>query len=53
MGRPVAITGMGAVTPLGLGARTLFERWAAGQVGIVDGEAPCSDFDPVEALARE
>ena len=50
MGRPVAITGVGAVTPLGMGARTLFERWAAGQIGIVDGEAPCSDFDPVAAL---
>lgn len=50
MGRPVAITGVGAITPLGMGARTLFERWAAGQVGIVDGEAPCSDFDPVAAL---
>jgi 3-oxoacyl-[acyl-carrier-protein] synthase II len=50
MGRPVAITGLGAVTPLGLGARTLFERWAAGQIGIVDGEAPCSEFDAVAAL---
>src|SRR4051794_32732744 len=50
MGRPIAITGVGAVTPLGTGARTLFERWAAGQIGIVDGEAPCADFDPVAAL---
>jgi 3-oxoacyl-[acyl-carrier-protein] synthase II len=53
MGRPVAITGVGAVTPLGMGARTLFERWAAGQVGIVDGEAPCSEFDPIEALGHK
>jgi 3-oxoacyl-[acyl-carrier-protein] synthase II len=50
MKRRVVITGVGAVTPLGLGARTLFERWAAGEVGIVDGEAPCSEFDPVSAL---
>jgi 3-oxoacyl-[acyl-carrier-protein] synthase II len=50
MGRPVAITGVGAVTPLGMGARTLFERWAAGQIGIVDGEAPCSEFDAVAVL---
>jgi 3-oxoacyl-[acyl-carrier-protein] synthase II len=50
MRRRVVITGLGAVTPLGLGARTLFERWAAGEVGIEDGEAPCGWFDPVEAL---
>jgi 3-oxoacyl-[acyl-carrier-protein] synthase II len=50
MGRRVVITGIGAVTPLGMGAHTLFERWAAGEVGIEDGEAPCSWFDPVEAL---
>jgi 3-oxoacyl-[acyl-carrier-protein] synthase II len=50
MRRRVVITGMGAVTPLGPGARTLFERWAAGEVGIEDGEAPCDWFDPKEAL---
>ena len=32
MSRAVAITGVGAVTPLGVGARTLHERWAAGRV---------------------
>jgi 3-oxoacyl-[acyl-carrier-protein] synthase II len=50
MARRVVITGMGAVTPLGPGARTLFERWAAGEVGISDGEARCDWFDPVEVL---
>jgi 3-oxoacyl-[acyl-carrier-protein] synthase II len=50
MGRRVVITGVGAITPLGMGARTLFERWAAGENGIVDGEAPCSDFDARAAL---
>ena len=50
MSRRVAITGLGAVTPLGTGARVLFDRWVAGETGIVSGEAPCSDFDPVAAL---
>ncbi|HEY0630850.1 MAG TPA: beta-ketoacyl-ACP synthase II [Thermoleophilaceae bacterium] len=53
MRRRVVITGMGAVTPLGPGARTLFERWAAGEVGIEDGEAPCGWFDPREALGAK
>jgi 3-oxoacyl-[acyl-carrier-protein] synthase II len=40
------ITGLGAVTPLGIGATTLHERWAAGVCGIEDGEGRCTDFDP-------
>ena len=50
MRRRVVITGVGAVTPLGMGARTLFERWCAGAVGIDGGEAPCADFDPADTL---
>src|SRR3954469_2670951 len=50
MSRRVVITGLGAVTPLGNGARTLFERWAAGELGIADGEAACDWFDGREAL---
>ena len=38
MSREVVITGVGAVTPLGVGARTLHERWSAGVVGIADGK---------------
>ncbi|MEA2421294.1 MAG: 3-oxoacyl-[acyl-carrier-protein] synthase, partial [Thermoleophilaceae bacterium] len=53
MTRRVVITGVGAVTPLGMGARTLFERWAAGNVGVAGGEAPCSEFDPVDALGTK
>jgi 3-oxoacyl-[acyl-carrier-protein] synthase II len=53
MNRRVVITGVGAVTPLGLGARTLFERWAAGENGIADGEAPCADFDAADALGTK
>jgi 3-oxoacyl-[acyl-carrier-protein] synthase II len=47
----VAVTGLGAVTPLGLGAAELHERWAAGEVGIVDGAGACTDFEPKERLS--
>jgi 3-oxoacyl-[acyl-carrier-protein] synthase II len=48
--RDVVITGVGAVTPLGVGARTLHERWTSGACGIRDGEAPCADFDPTDHM---
>ena len=51
MKRQAVITGVGAVTPLGIGARTLHERWAAGKVGIVDGAGRCRDFEPSEFLS--
>jgi 3-oxoacyl-[acyl-carrier-protein] synthase II len=51
MKRRVVITGIGAVTPLGVGARTLHERWAAGTVGIADGAGACRDFEPSEFLS--
>jgi 3-oxoacyl-[acyl-carrier-protein] synthase II len=50
--RRVAITGIGAVTPLGVGASTLHERWSAGESGIEDGLGRCSDFDPTDHLTR-
>jgi 3-oxoacyl-[acyl-carrier-protein] synthase II len=49
--RSVAITGVGAVTPLGVGARTLHERWCAGRSGIEDGLGRCDEFDPREHLS--
>jgi 3-oxoacyl-[acyl-carrier-protein] synthase II len=51
MSRRVVITGLGAVTPLGVGARSLHERWAAGECGIVDGAGACSDFEPKDSLS--
>src|ERR1700678_2617472 len=50
---PVAVTGVGAVTPLGVGAHTLHERWCAGACGVSDGEAPCADFDAKEFLSAK
>ena len=47
----VVVTGVGAVTPLGVGARTLHERWSAGVCGIRDGEGTCADFDPADFLS--
>jgi 3-oxoacyl-[acyl-carrier-protein] synthase II len=45
------ITGLGAVTPLGVGAETLYSRWAAGECGIFDGAGACTDFEPSESLS--
>ena len=40
----VVVTAVGAVTPLGVGAAKLHERWAAGVCGIVDGEGRCDEL---------
>jgi len=53
MNKRVVITGIGAVTPLGVGARTLHTRWCAGDVGIVDGFGRCDDFVPEDHLGRK
>jgi len=49
--RRVVVTGLGAVTPLGLGAETLHDRWASGDVGIADGLGTCREFDPKDHLS--
>jgi 3-oxoacyl-[acyl-carrier-protein] synthase II len=50
--RRVVVTGVGAVTALGVGAWPLIERWAAGECGIADGLGACRDFDAGELLDR-
>ena len=50
MNREIVVTGIGAVTPLGDGAHTLYERWRAGVSGIEDGLGACTEFDPTEYL---
>jgi 3-oxoacyl-[acyl-carrier-protein] synthase II len=51
--REVVVTGIGAVTPLGVGARTLYERWRAGVSGIEDGTGRATEFEPTEHLSKK
>ncbi|HEV2768581.1 MAG TPA: beta-ketoacyl-ACP synthase II [Solirubrobacteraceae bacterium] len=53
MTRRVVVTGVGAVTPLGVGARTLHERWSAATSGIEDGQGACTEFDPTIAMTSK
>ena len=52
MDRRVVITGVGAVTPLGVGARTLHTRWCGGDSAIEDGRAT-AEFEVTEFLSRK
>ncbi len=47
----VAVTGLGCVSPLGVGAGALIERWLDGASGVRGGEAPCAEFEPTEFLS--
>ena len=50
---PAAITGVGAVTPLGVGADALFEKWSNGASGLSEGVGVCDDFDAGDLLSRK
>jgi 3-oxoacyl-[acyl-carrier-protein] synthase II len=47
----VVVTGIGALSALGVGADSLHDRWAAGECGIVDGAGACSEFKPEDHLS--
>jgi 3-oxoacyl-[acyl-carrier-protein] synthase II len=49
----VLITGVGAITPLGVGADALHDGWTAGRSGIEDGLGACRDFDPTEFMSSK
>jgi 3-oxoacyl-[acyl-carrier-protein] synthase II len=45
------VTGVGAITPLGLGAESLVDRWCAGLTGIHEGAGVCDEFSRCDTLA--
>jgi 3-oxoacyl-[acyl-carrier-protein] synthase II len=47
------ITGTGAVTSLGVGARKLVDGWIAGESGIDRGWSACTDFDPGAVMGQK
>jgi 3-oxoacyl-[acyl-carrier-protein] synthase II len=49
----VLITGVGAVTPLGVGARLMHERWLAGRSGIEHGVGACDEFTPTDFMSNK
>jgi 3-oxoacyl-[acyl-carrier-protein] synthase II len=51
--RRVMITGVGAVTPLGVGAQPLHRGWLAGRSGLEDGVGACREFDPTEFMTAK
>ena len=52
MSEPVAVTGLGAITPLGVGADVLYRRLVAGETGTAGGVGRCADFEPERFLTR-
>ncbi len=53
MSNRVLITGLGAVTPLGVGAQALYEGWLAGRTGLEHGEGACSEFNSSDFMTTK
>jgi 3-oxoacyl-[acyl-carrier-protein] synthase II len=51
--RRVVVTGVGAISPLGNDARTLLDRWSAGESGIEDGLGRCREFNAEDTLSKK
>jgi len=49
--RTVAVTGVGCVSPLGVGAAVLIEGWSHGACAVRDGEAACRAFDASDFMS--
>ncbi|HST55183.1 MAG TPA: beta-ketoacyl-[acyl-carrier-protein] synthase family protein [Solirubrobacteraceae bacterium] len=53
MTRAVAVTGMGAITPYGVGAEALIDGWCTGEAKFADRAANCTFFKPEEYLSAK
>jgi 3-oxoacyl-[acyl-carrier-protein] synthase II len=49
----VVVTGIGAITPLGVGAAQLHEGWTAARSGISGGVGACTEFEPTSVLSAK
>jgi 3-oxoacyl-[acyl-carrier-protein] synthase II len=49
----IAVTGRGVVSSIAEGADAFFDALLDRRSGIVDGGAPCSDFDPTSAMTAK
>ena len=49
----IAITGRGVVSSIGEGAEAFFDALLERRSGIVDGMAPCAEFDPESAMSAK
>jgi 3-oxoacyl-[acyl-carrier-protein] synthase II len=47
------VTGFGVVSPLGVGASVLIDRWCDGDSGVVDGLGACRDFEPRDFFGKK
>jgi 3-oxoacyl-[acyl-carrier-protein] synthase II len=51
--RRVVVTGLGVVSPLGMGANALIDRWCDGESGIRDGLGACRHFEPSDLFSKK